>query len=64
MDSGILTRWDSAQFARMAFELGGYGVLACVHIMHLDCWVLYEDYERGRQAPQHLTECSNCNAKF
>ena len=29
----------------MAFELGRYGVLACGHIMHLDCRVLYEAYE-------------------
>ena len=26
----------------------GYGVLACSHIMHLDCLISYEAYERGR----------------
>ena len=46
------------------FELGRYGVLACGHIMHLDCWVLYEAYERGCQAPHRLPECSICNARF
>ena len=46
------------------FELGRYGVLACRHIMHLDCRVLYEAYERGCQAPQRLPECSICNARF
>ena len=50
VDSGILTRWDCAQFARMAFELGRYGVFACGHMMHLDCRVSYEAYERGCQA--------------
>ena len=34
------------------FEFGRYGVLACGHIMHIDFWVLYEAYERGRR---HLT---------
>ena len=38
------------------FELGGYGVLACGHIMHLDCRVLYGAYECGRQAPHRLPE--------
>ena len=46
------------------FELGRYGVLACGHIMHLDCRVSYEAYERGREAPHRLPECSICNARF
>ena len=48
------------------FELGRYGALACRcwHIMHLDCWVSYEAYERGCQVPHCLPECSICNAKF
>ena len=46
------------------FELGRYGVLVCGHIMHLDCWVSYEAYERGRQEPHRLPECSICNARF
>ena len=29
------------------FDLGGYGVLACSHIFHLDCRRSYEAYERG-----------------
>ena len=44
------------------FELGRYGVLACGHIMHLDFWVLNKAYERCRQAPHRLPECSVCNA--
>ncbi len=46
------------------FELERYGVLACRHIMHLDCRVLYEAYERGCQASHCLPECSICNARF
>ena len=41
------------------FDLGGYGVLACSHIMHLDCRVSYEAYEQGR-APNRLPECPIC----
>ena len=46
------------------FELGRYGVLACGHIMHLDCRVSYGAYERGCQAPHGLPECSICNDRF
>ena len=46
------------------FELGRYGVLACGHIMHLDCRMSNEAYERGCQAPHPLPECSICNARF
>ena len=46
------------------FEFGRYGVLACGHIMHLDCWVLNEAYECCRQAPHRLPECSVCSARF
>ena len=45
------------------YELGGYGVLHCGHIMHLQCRLEYEAYERG-QAPHHLPECSICRARF
>ena len=34
------------------FELGRCGVLMHGYIMHLDCQVSYEAYERGRQAHQ------------
>ena len=37
------------------FELGRYGVLVCGYIMHLDCRVPYEAYERGR-SPHRLPE--------
>ena len=33
------------------FKLGRYGVLVCGCIMHLDCRVLYEAYERGCSPP-------------
>ena len=46
------------------FEFGRYGVLACRHIMHLDCRALYEAYEHGCQAPHRLPECSICNTRF
>ena len=46
-----------------SFNLGGYGVLACSHIMHLDCWVSYEAYEQGR-APNRLPECPIYQARF
>ena len=52
------------QICQDVFELGRDGVLACGHIMHLDCQVSYEAYEHGRQAPQRLPECSICNARF
>jgi hypothetical protein len=45
------------------FELGGYGVLLCGHIMHRHCRLEYEAYERGR-APHRLPECSICRARF
>ena len=45
------------------FDLGGYGVLACSHIMHLDCQIPYEAHERG-QAPNCLPECPICRARF
>ena len=45
------------------FELGGYGVLRCGHIMHRHFRVEYEAYERGR-APHRLPECSICRAPF
>ena len=45
------------------YKLGGYGVLPCGHIMHLDCWVSYEASER-RRAPHRLPECSICKARF
>ena len=44
-------------------DLGGYGVLACRHFMHLDCQNSYEAYERGR-APNRLLECPICQARF
>ena len=46
------------------FELGRYGVLVRSYIMHLDCRLSYEVYERGRQAPHHLPECSICSTRF
>ena len=45
------------------YELGGYGVLHCGHIMLLQCRLEYEAYERGR-APHRLPECSICRARF
>ena len=45
------------------YKLGGYGVFAFSHIMHLDCWVLYEVHERG-WAPHHLPECPICKFRF
>ena len=45
------------------YELGGYGVLQCGHVMHLYCRLEYEAYERGR-APHRLPECSICRARF
>jgi hypothetical protein len=45
------------------FELGGYGVLPCSHVMHHQCRLEYEAFERGR-APQRLPECSICRAPF
>ena len=60
---GSTARWDCAQSARMVFDLGGYGVLACGHIMHLDCWITYEAYEQG-WVPNRLLECPICQARF
>ena len=45
------------------FELGGYGVLLCGHVMHRQCRLEYEAFERGR-APRRLPECSICRAPF
>ena len=45
------------------FELGGYGVLPCTHVMHRQCRLEYEAFERGR-APNRLPECSVCRAPF
>ena len=45
------------------YELGGYGVLRCGHIMHLHCRLEYEAYERGR-ATYRLPRCSICAAPF
>jgi hypothetical protein len=45
------------------FDLGGYGVLLCGHVMHRQCRLEYEAFERGR-APQRLPECSICRAPF
>ena len=45
------------------FDLGGYGVLACSHIMHLDCRNSYEAHERG-QAPNRCPECPIRQAGF
>ena len=45
------------------YELCGYGVLQCSHIMHLHCQLEYEVYECGR-APHRLPECSICKARF
>ena len=45
------------------FELGGYGVLLCGHVMHRQCRLEYEAFER-RRAPQRLPECSICRALF
>ena len=45
------------------FEFGRYGVLVRGYITHLDCQVSYEAYERCRQAPHRLPECSICSAR-
>ena len=45
------------------FGWHGYGVLACSHIMHLDCRVLYEAYEWD-WALNSLMECPICRARF
>ena len=45
------------------YELCGYGVLLCGHIMHRNCRLEYEAYERG-WAPHRLLECSICRALF
>ena len=45
------------------FGLHGYGVFACSHIMHLDCQISYEAYERG-QAPHRRPECPIFQAGF
>ena len=45
------------------FDLGGYGVLACSHIIHLDCWNSYEAHEQG-QAPNQCPECPICRSGF
>ena len=45
------------------YELGGYGVLSCGHILHRQCRLEYEAYERGR-APHRAPECPMCLAQF
>ena len=45
------------------FDLGGYGVITCGHIMHIDCRISYEAHERGR-ARNRLLECTICHARF
>ena len=45
------------------YKLGGYGVLLCGHIMHRQCRLEYEAYERSR-APHRLPECSICRSRF
>ena len=45
------------------FDLGGYGVLSCSHIMHLDCRNSYEAHERGR-APNRRPECHIFQSMF
>ena len=45
------------------YELGGYGVLLCGHVMHLHCRLEYEAYERGR-APNRVPRCTLCGAPF
>jgi hypothetical protein len=45
------------------FELGGYGVPRCGHVMHLHCWLEYEAYEHC-WAPHHLPRCFICAASF
>ena len=41
------------------YESGGYGVLACSHITHLDCQMSYEAYEQG-WAPNRRPGCPAC----
>ena len=38
------------QIFQDGYELGGYGVLSCSHIMNMDCRFTYEASER-RRAP-------------
>ena len=45
------------------FGMHGYGVLACSHVMHLDCRFSYEAHERG-WAPHRCPECLICRAGF
>jgi hypothetical protein len=45
------------------FELGGYGVLRCGHVMHRQCRDEYEAFGYGR-APRRLPQCSICRAPF
>ena len=45
------------------YELGGYGVLLCGHIMHLHCRLEYEAYESG-WAPNRVPRCTICGAQF
>ena len=45
------------------FDLGGYDVIACSLIMHLDYWNSYEAHERG-WARNCCPECPFCQAVF
>ena len=45
------------------YNLGGYGVVLCGHIMHLHFRLEYEAYERD-WAPYRLPKCSICKASF
>ena len=60
---GFHNKMGLCPICQEGFDLGGYGVLACGHIIHLDCWISYEAYERG-WAPNCLPECSICQARF
>ena len=60
---GFQDKMGLCPICQEGYDLGGYGVLACSHIMHLNCLMSYEAYEQGR-APNRLLECPICQARF
>jgi hypothetical protein len=60
---GVQGEMGLCPICQEGYELGGYGVLACSHIMHLDCRMSYEAHEQG-QAPSRCPGCPICRARF
>ena len=60
---GFSGKMGISRICQEDFSVGGYGVLACGHVMHQECCSTYVNHQRG-QAPNCLPECPLCKATF